>query len=381
MDGERLVWQGGLLYRLDAVGSLAWECFDGQTTVSSLGQMLGEAFGVSESDVQQDLLTLCSELLDQGLLEGGRPRTVEPASAVRIGRLPGVPLADEDLPYVTRRFRAFDHDFAIRTDDRRLATYFDRSLRSFSVEGAPARWYSVVSGAEGRAPYRTYLDGEGLFAVADAEATARYLLWHINYQVVRGSSPHLLIHAAGATIGGKAVVFPGEMNAGKTTLVAGLVLEGLGFLTDELVALNLTTDLVDPYPRPLNVGRGSWDVLSVLRPPDRDERDPIPRLLWHVDPSSIRPDAVAGSAPIGWVIAPRFDPGRPTQLGPLSRPEAVEMLYRHAFNKHRFGNDGIRALVDAVSRARCGRLTSGDLVSAVAAVRHFVERDGRPESV
>jgi hypothetical protein len=75
------------------------------------------------------------------------------------------------------------------------------------------------------------------------------------------------------------------------------------------------------------------------------------------------------------VIAPRFEPGAPTRLEPLSRPAAVELLYGHAFNKHRFGSAGIRTLVSAVSRARCTRLFNGDLRSAVAAVRRFVEEE------
>ncbi len=377
LDGERLVWQGATLHRLDAVGALVWECFDGRTTVGDIAQMLAEGFGETERDIQGDVSTLCAELIDEGLLQGGQPDSPDPRPTIRPGRPPTVPLdPDDDLPYATGRFLALYHDFAIRTDDARLATYFDRSLRSFAATGSPGRWYSVVTGTGARERYRIYLDGEGLLAAPDADTVARYLLWHVNYEVIRSSSGHLLVHAAGATSGGAAVVLPGEMNAGKTTLVAGLVLDGFKFLTDELVALNTSTGLIDPYPRPLNIGRGSWEALSSLRPADRDEEDPLPVLVWHVDPTSIRPDAVAQAAPLGWVIAPRFERGSPARLDPLSRPEAVELLHRHAFNRHRVGSTGIRALVGAVGRARCARLTSGDLAGAVASVRHFLEDPG-----
>jgi hypothetical protein len=183
----------------------------------------------------------------------------------------------------------------------------------------------------------------------------------------------VLVHAAGTTFGQEAIVLPGQMNAGKSTLVAGLVLSGLGFLTDEMVALNLSTGLVDPYPRPLNIGSGSWEVLARLRPADRDETDPLPRSLWHVDPSSIRPDAVAPPARVRWVIAPRFERGSATRLEPLSRPEAVELLHLNTFNRHSVGSAGIRALIAAVSRARCARLVNGDLTDAVGTVRRFLE--------
>jgi hypothetical protein len=376
LDGERLVWSGGVLHRLDSIGAVVWKCFDGKTTVSALARTLAQAFSASERDIERDVAALCEELLEEGLLEGGRPKTLEPPPALRLSRPPSVPLDESvQMPHTTGRFCAFDHDFGFRSEDPRLVAHFDRSLRSFAAAGSPARWYSVVSTTETDERYRMYLDGEGLFVARDADAVVRYLLWHVNHEVIKRASSHLLIHAAGATISGKAVVFPGQMNAGKTTLVAGLVMEGPKFLTDELVALNLNTGLVDPYPRPMNIGSGSWEVLARLRPDGRDEGDPLPRDLWHVDPTSIRPDAVAEPAPIRWIIAPRFEDGTQTRLEPLSRAGAVELLHHHAFNKHRFGDMGVRKLITAVSQARCCSLINGDLRAAVATVREFVEQD------
>jgi hypothetical protein len=378
LDGERLVWHGTTLHRLNTIGALVWEHFDGRTTVGDLSRILAEGFAASEADVQSDLLALCTVLLDEGLLRGGRSgRPDPPPLHFRYGRPPSGPLDPADRPpYNTGRFLAFHHDFAIRTDDARLAAYFTRTLRSFAASGSPARWYSVISGGELGERYRIYLDDEGLFAAPDIDRAARYMLWHVNAQVIQGTPDHLLVHAAGATMGKGAVVLPGEMNAGKTTLVAGLVLDGFGFLTDELAALNLTTGLVDPYPRPLNIGSGSWEVLSRLRPADRDEDQPFPERLWHVDATAIRSDAVASPARIRWVIAPSFDRGALTRLQPLSRPETVQLLHRNTFNRERFGGIGIRALVSAVRGARCARLVNGDLASAVAAVHRFLEDPG-----
>jgi hypothetical protein len=376
LDGQRLVWQGAALHRLNHVGALVWDSFDGTTTLADLSGLLAENFHISEREVQRDVSALCAELLARGLLVGGRPM-LDPPPLEPIVNPPSAPLdPGEDSAYQTGRFLALDHDFAIRSDDARLAAYFDRSLRSFAATGSPARWYSVVGGREERERYRIYLDGEGLYATGDADAAVRYVLWHVNYQVMVGSSSHLLIHASAATIGGQAIVMPGQANAGKTTLVAGLVLDGLKHLTDELAALNMTTGLIDPYPRPLNIGQGSWEALAALRPPDRDEDDPLPELIWTVDPSSIAPDTVATPAPLRWVIAPRFKHGSPTRVEPLSRAEAVELLHHHVFNRHRFGSTGILALITAASQARCCRLVNGDLGSAVQAVRDFVQRNG-----
>jgi len=376
LDGARLVWRGPILHRLDCVGGLVWQCFDGKTTIGDICRILAEEFTATEAEVQRDVAALCAELLDEGLLAGGSSTMPEPPPLIRMGWPPSVPLdPGQHVAFATGRFVALTHDFGIRTDDARLATYFDRSLRAFAATGSPAHWYSVLSGPGNGERYRIYLDDEGILAAHDADLVARYLLWHINYEVIKTSPNHMLIHAAGATIGRQAVVLPGDMNAGKTTLVAGLVLDGFDFLTDEIVALNLETGLIDPYPRPLNVGSSSWEVLPSLRPPDRDNKDPIPELLWHVDPTSIRSDAVAPATPLRWVVAPRYESGSTTQLQPLSRPDAVQLLHRQAFNRHQVGNSGIRTLVRAVAPARCARLIIGDLASGVASVRRFVEDD------
>lgn len=379
LDGELLLWRGTTLHRLNAMGTLVWRCFDGQMTVAGIGRTLAEAFNAPERDVHHDLSELCRELFEVGLLDGGPSEAPDPPPFIRMGRPPSAPLdSTVVLPYSTGRFLAFEHDFAIRTDDTRLARHFDRSFRSFAVPGSPARWYSVVSTPEAAERYRIYLDDEGLLATNSADGVARYLLWHVNYSVINGESPHLLIHAAGAAMRQQAVVLPGDMNAGKTTLVAGLVLDGLQFLTDELVALNLSTGLVDAYPRPLNIEDTSWNVLSGLEPADRNTDDPLPERVWHVEPTSIRPDAVSRSAPLAWVVAPKYEEGAPTRLQPMSRAEAAVLLHRHSFNHHRFGSAGTRALVTAVSRARCARLVSGNLDDAVGAVRRFLEEKGSP---
>jgi hypothetical protein len=372
LDDERLVWRGAILHRLDTMGGIVWECFDGRTTLGEISRMLAETFGAAEGEVQRDVVALYEELIEEGLLEGGHVRRREAPVPPRPGRPPSSPLdLHREIPHATGRFVALGYDFAIRTDDARLAAHFERVLGSFTSSGSPARWYSVVKG-DASDLFDIYVEEEGLLGAADADLVARYLLWHVNYQVIATTLTHVLVHASGATIGQEAVVFPGVMDAGKTTLVGGLVLDGFGFLTDELVAFNLQTGLIDPYPRPLNIGRGSWEVLAALRPSDRDEDDPVPRLAWHVDPGTIRPDAVAPPAALRWVIEPRFRRGNPTRLEPLSRPEAVVLLQRHAFNREQVGGAGIRALVEAVRHTDCARLENGDLASAVAAVRQFV---------
>jgi hypothetical protein len=154
------------------------------------------------------------------------------------------------------------------------------------------------------------------------------------------------------------------MESGKTTLGAGLVRSGMRYLTDEATVLDLDADLVRPYPKPLTLERGSWEVLADLAPA------PVSHLgdQWFVGPRAIRPDAVADACPVGLVISPAYRPGQPTRLEPLRRVETVAVLVENSFNFARFGRRGLEGLATLARRCDGYRLVSGDLVSAVDAV-------------
>src|SRR6202012_2170550 len=77
---------------------------------------------------------------------------------------------------------------------------------------------------------------------------------------------YLLFHAGGVEADGTGVLLPGASGAGKSTLVAGLVRGGLGYLTDELAALDLATRTLVPYGKRLTAKPGSFAVPSDMGP-------------------------------------------------------------------------------------------------------------------
>ena len=62
---------------------------------------------------------------------------------------------------------------------------------------------------------------------------------------------------------------PAASGSGKSTLTAGLARAGLGYLSDELVALELDGAVPGrllPYPKPITVKPGSFAVLADMDP-------------------------------------------------------------------------------------------------------------------
>jgi hypothetical protein len=276
--------------------------------------------------------------------------------------------------------RALDHRFTIRSTDGVVSRYLERVLGSLAddmhghgADGSPP--YSVVASADSRG-YDLYLGDVPLVVAADADVAARHLLWHVNTEATRLATRHLVVHAAAAVCNGDGVVLPGRMNAGKTTLVTGLVLDGCGYLTDELVAFELTSGDIDAYPRPLSVGQRAWPLLDRLRPLAEEAVAADTSRQWHVDVGRLRPGAVASRARPRFVVMPAFDAGAPTTLEPVSRAAALETTYRHAMNAAVHGRAGFRLLAAVAGGCRAARLVSGDLEPAVRAVRRFMEESG-----
>ena len=121
----------------------------------------------------------------------------------------------------------------------------------------------------------------------------RHLFWDVNRNVVERTRDLLLFHASAVEHRGRAVVFPAPMGSGKTTLVSGLLQRGARYVTDEAVALDPSDLKIRPYPKPLSIESGSWDVLSDLRPRVDASLEPFLEAGWYVPADAIRDDAVA----------------------------------------------------------------------------------------
>lgn len=272
--------------------------------------------------------------------------------------------------FSTRPFGALGHRFRFEVPDQEWAAYLAGALGSLASDGPAGRWSVIDHGLEatgGR--YGAYRDGRRLFWCDDADDVVPLLLWWVNRTICFETDHRVMVHAAAVTAGDRALVLPAPQESGKTTLAAALVGEGFGYLTDEAAAFDPATGVVDPYPKWLSLKAGSWALFPHLRPrlPARVAR--FAASQWHVDPNAVRPDSVARSAEPAWLVVPRYEPGRSTDLQPMERSEALSLLAGEAFTLRRFGPAGFQVLAEVVRRSSCWRLTTGSLDDAVAAVR------------
>lgn len=262
-------------------------------------------------------------------------------------------------PGVGRKYRALDFEFGVRCDDPLTMAYLERALAPLGVEGQPAAWYVLECGPDGRHLVR--FEDEKVSNAASPQSAVATLLWHVNRSTVRHSGRFVLLHAAAAEADGRAVLLPARMESGKTTTVAGLVRAGLRYLTDEAVAIDPETLLVHPFHKALSVDPGSWEVLSDLRPSVEEDHEIFQAAQWHVDPRSVRADALAPPARPVLIAAPRYEKGARTELRPLSRARALVTMCENSFNVRDHGKAGVVALGEVARRCRCFELVVSDL--------------------
>ena len=269
------------------------------------------------------------------------------------------------------RFRALGATFCFEVEDPALAVHLS-DVWSHTSEPGDAEHRYVLARSQGHDhDWVVTCDGANLCAANDGSDALAYLLWHVNRTVIDGTHDHVIVHAAGALAASGAVVLAAPMDAGKTTTVAGLVGAGLGYLTDEAIAVVPHDGTVRSFPKPLSVDPGSFGVLAHARPQGLDRWT---SKKWHVGPTSLHPDAVAPPGPhvVAAVVFPKYVVGAQTEIAPVHPADAVLLLIENCFDLMALGDIGFRGLVHMVREVPCHRLTIGNLDDAVRLVLEVV---------
>lgn len=373
VDGETVVYDpaADLLHRLEPSASAVWTHLDGSATLEAVAERVAGRYGAPRDIVCRDVVDLAGSLWKLGLLDGA-PAPAQ-AGAARDAAPPVASAPEQvDVPlphaaYVTRRRRALRHTFEVATNDLAVRDFLDEVTAAFPPGGAGTAARHELILADGG--YVVRYNGATVLTASVRDVAVSALLWHINSEVIGRSDGHYpLIHAGAVVARDVAVVLPAAPESGKTTTVGGLLRAGFGYLTDEAVAIDPETLLAQPYPKALSVDSGSWEVLADLRP----EHTSLVSGQWQVPPAAVRTDAVAGPAPVRFVVSPRYRAGAETRLEPMAPADTLMVLADSTFNFRDHPGRDLAVLTRLVEGADGYRLTIGDLETAVTLVSDLV---------
>jgi hypothetical protein len=282
------------------------------------------------------------------------------------------------LAHCTPNLRALSYHFAVCCDDKALGLRIEELLSALcdaeeeadAASHAPHR-YSLTSVASGTLDVAR--DGELVRAGITRADAVGWLVWDVNRAAAEASMQHLLFHAGGLEATGRGVLVPGSSGSGKSTLTAGLARAGLGYLSDELLAFELATGRLLPYPKPITLKAGSFAALPELAPADDlfcsgDQ----PAREWQVPVGAGTAHRVGVPCEPAFVVVPSYDPGVATTLSPLSETEAFFSLALHAVNLIPHQTSGTEALGRIAAHCECFRLNVSDLEEACRLVVDLV---------
>ena len=290
---------------------------------------------------------------------------------------------DHSWAHRTPNLIGLSYRFAVRTDDARLGRLVDRlfaGLRDPDDREPVDHWYSLTASDGSDGTMDVTRDNEPVALGQRPGDALGWVMWDVNRSAAEAGAGHLLFHSGALDAGGSGVLVPGASGSGKSTLVAGLARAGLGYLTDELTALDMTSGRLLPYPKPITVKPGSFVAVADMDP-DRergrdDAVDPWSGEEWLVAVGEGTGRRIGGPCEPGLVVVPRYDPSADTELTPLSDTEAFFALALHAVNLIPHGAAGSETLGRLAARCRCFALAMSDLDEACGLVARLVAADG-----
>jgi hypothetical protein len=183
------------------------------------------------------------------------------------------------------------------------------------------------------------------------------------------NSPLLCIHAGVVAAPDGVIAIPGTSGHGKTTLVAALVREGFGYLSDEVLALDRDTAMVSAFPRPLALDAQAWAVLDL----DASQTPESERL---VDPRAL---GGLGRTPLSVtdIVVSTRRPGSST-ITPAEPGVAMTALLGNAFNHYVDGSSSFAIAAKVARTVRAWRASYGEAPELAGRLAtHFGLADGR----
>ena len=191
------------------------------------------------------------------------------------------------------------------------------------------------------------------------------------------ASPLLLLHAGAVSHRGRAIIFPGDSGCGKSTVTAACVLQGLDYVTDETVGVDLATLRITGLSAPIMLTPWSARALGVLSLTEASlhARPHGKHTKVGVSAEQLGGRSSVEAVPASHIVLLRGQVGK-TRLEALSAGEVLTELLKCSFNHYRHGVAAWRACTQLTRHCRGWRLsvmdplTAGEAVAALANGAH-----------
>jgi len=212
-------------------------------------------------------------------------------------------------------------------------------------------------------------------AAVSVQRALQRLRERVQYCLVADDEDHLMLHGAGIIGTEKAIALPAPSGAGKTTLATWLLGEGFGLLSDELVAVD-ANGWTQGFRQPLNAKIRGMDLIRSF--PWMAERVaasvqlPAGHLLPWAKPLS------RGGEHLGALVFPKFTPGSPLTIEPLTTAQATAEVMSCLLNARNLPQLGLRQAATLCRSVPAWRIQYSSLRALGGWLQSQLPTEGRP---
>ncbi|AKL74364.1 hypothetical protein IMCC26256_112096 [Actinobacteria bacterium IMCC26256] len=292
-------------------------------------------------------------------------------------------LRSQDFAATSRTFNLLGFSACVRSDADLVPELVELLWAPLLSDMEPEHVFTVTQSPpdiNGIVAWHLHLDALHVVSAPALSIVVSHLLWEANRQALENTPGHALLHSAAVTSGEDAAIIVGPQGSGKSTLAVALVARyGLGYLTDEAVAIspNGLPDglMVQPYAKYISVGAHIGEILPEVSPISDPALVSLLGELVLVPASSLRAESIVAAARPSVVVLPTYIPNAPTKIQVLSPASALHSVGQHSYHLARDTALVMDTLAAVTSSARCITLTSGDLDEACQVVLDLLSHE------
>jgi hypothetical protein len=382
-DGSRLFILGdeGVFYShtrqellsFNTTASFVWCCLEEGLSPGAIAGRYAAAFDVSAQQAQREVAALLDDWREQGYVA-----SADPGPDARPTRAPVAPQGLTASPTgpstgpITRHYALVTARFAVRFQSEEQAARVHPVIAHLEAPpGAPDAMFAVTRDQSGCVVSE---DGVAVEDGVGLDELAPVLKDRIRRLAINRHRYLMQLHAGAVSNGKACILIPGAPGSGKTTLCAGLIRAGFLYFSDEVSLLEGDDLAVRPVPLSLTVKPGAVSALSKLYPgveqlPTHLREDGQVVRYLNPPPESLPLDPSA-TAPVGWIVFPRFCPQERTTLRPLPKPEALRRLLGECLSLPQpLDERKVAGLIGWMRRVQCLELRMSSLRRAVELVQ------------
>lgn len=214
--------------------------------------------------------------------------------------------------------------------------------------------------AEKEPPPLSLFRGRSLrFRHAAVERLVGHAVWDLHAAIPKAARDYLFLHAGAVTRDGHAILLPGAMDAGKSSLVVAMLELGSRYLSDELGAIDPVTGRAYPFPKRISLDEEAFQHFEGLVDSLVDqEASGVVLPQRFVRPEDVGA-AVAEAAPPRWIVFLASDRSGSPRLERVSRAEATRRMAANCFNLYRYQERGVVLLARVAQASGAYELRGG----------------------